>query len=125
MGRLALLYALLLLPGCFVSKDLQERTWDASAVEKLEVGKSTRADVLRLVGAPTEVIKLLDSDAYVYEHTVTKTTGMFLILFNTNRQDRQFDRVTVIVDRKGTVVAVGTRWAADRAVYGLPWTDTE
>ena len=125
MSRSALLCALLLLPGCFISKDLEERTWDAQAVERLEVGKSTRADVLRVLGSPSEVIELLDSDAYVYEHAVEKTTGLFVIVFNATRRDRQYDRVTVIVDRQGTVAAVGTRWTADQAIYGLPWTDSE
>ena len=63
------------------------------------MGTSTRADVLKLLGPPTRVVELLDSDAYVYQHAIEKGTGLFLIVFNTVRSDRQLDGVTVIVDR--------------------------
>jgi outer membrane protein assembly factor BamE (lipoprotein component of BamABCDE complex) len=120
-----LIAVLLLLPGCFVAKSIDDTTWDPATVAQLKVGTSTRADVLRLLGAPNQVVELLDSDAYVYRHAIGKVTGFTVILFTAIRSDEQRDGITVIVDRSGIVRAVGSRYNAERAIHGAPWADPD
>ncbi|MEN8149741.1 MAG: hypothetical protein ABFS86_07945 [Planctomycetota bacterium] len=123
MNRIAPLLVLLLLPGCFASRTIDDETWDPGLAGQLVVGQSTREDVLKIMGPPKEVVELLDSDAYVYEHAVTKESGLFLLVVNFANDDIQYDRVTVIVDREGIVRGVGERFKADTAEYGLPFGD--
>ncbi|MHC4472426.1 MAG: hypothetical protein ACYS99_15855 [Planctomycetota bacterium] len=115
----------MLLPGCFVAKSVDDTRWDPQTVSKIKVGRSSRADVLNLLGPPTQVVELLDSDAYVYRHTIVKDTGLFLLIFSALREDRQMDAVTVIVDRAGKVQAVGSKYNAERAIHGMPWADPD
>ena len=116
---------MLLLPflsvGCYFSKSIQERPWDPEVVAGIEPGKTTKAEVLQRLGPPTEIIRLLESEAYVYRHPIEKQTGTFLIVLNMRRVDRQFDAVTVIINREDKVTAVGSRFNAETAEYGFPW----
>lgn len=117
------LVALLALPlgGCFFGKKMDDRTWDPGAVARLKPGTTTKAEVLQILGPPREIIRLLESEAYLYSRVVEKNTNTFLLLVNLSRTDRQYDAVTVIIDRKDVVTAVGSRFLADEAEYGFPW----
>jgi hypothetical protein len=115
------LTALVLLNGCYVSKKKDDRPWAAETVAKIEVGKTTKADVLRLLGPPKQIIRLLESEAYMYIAPVEKNSGLVLIVLNLSRSDRQYDAVTVIINRQDVVTAVGSRFSADEAEYGPPW----
>lgn len=114
-------FAALLLSGCFFGKTKDDRPWDPALLARLEIGKSTKADVLKLLGSPKQVVRLLESEAYMYTHMVEKKTNTYLVLVNLSRTDRQYDSVTVIIGRDGIVQGVGSRFAADEASYGMPW----
>ena len=118
---IALAAALSVLSGCYVSKKMDDRTWAAETVAKIEVGKTTKADVLKLLGPPKQIIRLLESEAYMYIAPVEKNSGIVLIVLNLSRSDRQYDAVTVIINRQDIVTAVGSRFTADEASYGPPW----
>lgn len=118
---IALAAALAVLNGCYVSKKKDDRPWAADVVAKIEVGKTTKADVLRLLGPPKQIIRLLESEAYMYIAPVEKNSGLVLIVLNLSRSDRQYDAVTVIINRQDVVTAVGSRFSADEAEYGPPW----
>jgi outer membrane protein assembly factor BamE (lipoprotein component of BamABCDE complex) len=120
---LAAAAAALLLSGCYFGKTKEDQTWDRTVLAKLEIGKSSKADVLRLLGSPRQVVRLLDSEAYMYSHSIEKRTNTFLVLVNLQRTDRQYDAITVIIGRDGLVQGVGSRFAADDASYGMPWGD--
>ncbi len=45
-----------LLPGCFLSRTKVERPIDAEQVARIEVGKTTQREVVRILGAPTDII---------------------------------------------------------------------
>jgi len=113
--------ALFVLNGCYVSKKKDDRAWPAEVVAKIEVGKTTKADVLRLLGPPKQIIRLLESEAYMYVASVEKNSGLVLLVLNLSRSDRQYDAVTVIINRQDVVTAVGSRFSGDEAEYGLPW----
>jgi len=121
MRNVIALAALVLLNGCYVSKKKDDRPWAAEIVAKIEVGKTTKADVLRLLGPPKQIIRLLESEAYMYIAPVEKNSGLVLLVLNLSRSDRQYDAVTVIINRQDVVTAVGSRFSADEAEYGPPW----
>lgn len=113
--------ALALLGGCYFGKKNEDRAWSEEAVRKIEVGKTTKAQVLQMLGAPKEVVRLLESEAYMYTHTIEKNTGTYLLLLNLSRTDKQYDAITVIINRQDVVTAVGHRFSAEEAGYGFPW----
>ena len=112
---------LLLSTGCYFSKTMEDRPWGLESVSNIKAGETTKAEVLKLLGPPTEIVRLLESEAYVYRHAMEKQTGTFLILLNMRRVDRQYDAVTVIINREDVVTAVGSRFTAEEAEYGFPW----
>lgn len=113
----------LVLAGCFFGKTKDQRPWDEADVAKIQVGKTTKAEVLRLLGPPKQIVRLLESEAYMYAHSIQKETGTYLIVFNMHRTDTQYDAVTVIINRQDVVTAVGHRFDAEKAGYGFPWQD--
>lgn len=122
MPKLALAaLALAVLNGCYLGKKRDDRPWPADVASRIEVGKTTKAEVLKLMGPPKVVVRLLESEAYMYVATVEKSSGVFLLVLNLSRTDRQYDAVTVILNRQDIVTAVGSRFSADEAEYGLPW----
>lgn len=122
--RLAPLAVLpLVLAGCFFGKTKDQRPWEESDVAKIQVGKTTKAEVLRLLGPPKQIVRLLESEAYMYSHSIQKETGTYLILLNMHRTDTQYDAVTVIINRQDVVTAVGHRFDAEKSGYGFPWQD--
>jgi len=118
---LALAAALAVLNGCYVSKKRDDRLWAPELVAKITVGKTTKAEVLQLLGPPKQIIRLLESEAYMYVAPVEKNSGLVLLVLNLSRSDRQYDAVTVIINRQDVVTAVGSRFTGDEASYGPPW----
>ncbi len=114
---------LLILSGCYLGKAKEDHPWTAEQVAKLQVGKTTKAEVLMVLGPPKQVVRLLDSEAYMYTHAVEKSTNGYFLVLNLHRSDRQYDAITVIIGRDGIVQAVGSRFATDSASYGAPWGD--
>jgi len=124
MKKILLILPLLLLStGCYFQKNKDDSYWRPEVVAKIEVGTTTKAQVLELLGPPRKIIKLHDSEAFVFEHVIEKRTGLFAIILITQRIDKQRDAVTVIIDRKGVVTAVGSRFQAEEASFGSPWGD--
>ena len=122
MRKLVVLVAALgVLNGCYVSKKRDDRPLRSEVVAAIQVGKTTKAEVLQLLGPPKQIIRLLESEAYMYVASVEKNSGLVLLVLTMSRSDRQYDAVTVIINRQDVVTAVGSRFAADAAEYGPPW----
>ena len=109
------------LTGCYFGRKKDDRPWAPETVARIEVGKTTKAEVLQLLGPPKQIIRLLESEAYMYVASVEKNTSVFLLVLNLSRSDKQYDAVTVVINRQDVVTAVGSRFAADQAEYGFPW----
>ena len=118
---IALVATVAVLNGCYVSKKKDDRPWPPEIVARIVVGKTTKAEVLQLLGPPKQIIRLLESEAYMYIAPVEKNSGLVLLVLNLSRSDRQYDAVTVIINRQDIVTAVGSRFTADEASYGPPW----
>ena len=123
---LLFLLAALAFSGCFLSRSKVKAPINAEMVGRIAVGKSTREDVVRLLGAPTDIIFCnkehdpLRVFAYEYTYTVTKTTGLTLVVVTFLNTDTKRDHVLVFFDNRGVVSAVGKSLDADKASYKLP-----
>jgi len=114
-------------PGCFYSRSKVEAPLDPETLALIQVGESTKEDVARILGAPTDIIfsnrehDPYTTFAYEYTRTLTKTTGLTFILVTFLNSDTKRDHVLVFFDDLGVVSAVGVRLDADKASYGLPF----
>ena len=115
--------------GCVLSQTTSGTPLDGVQIDAIEVGRSTRADVVAMLGAPDDVINSkLAHDAQVerafrYGRTRRKTTFFSMILFSTSRSDSNGDHLVVFFDDQGVVEDVAARLDMDRPRYGAPWGD--
>lgn len=124
-------FALLLLAtqGCVLSQSTKGTSISDQQVAAIVPGTSTRADVVRILGAPDDLEYSnrehdpLFERMYVYDRTKRKTTYFSLILFSAARSDENRDRVVIFFDDEGVVEDVGYRLDMDRPRYGMPWGD--
>lgn len=120
MKRAALLIylslSLGLLGGCaqFDSKRGVEVNWQSEVTDKLIRGESTRANVLALLGPPSQVIALDGETALYYLFEQSKGDGLILIVYNRMRIDTRYDRAIFFFDENDVLTEYSTRiYAAD------------
>jgi len=118
--HVSLLLALLVLPGCFLSRSVQNRSLDPEQFEQLTPGRSTAADVVAILGAPNEVVQLGRRSAYRYDHTMQKQAALFLVVVAFRGVDSQQDRAWVFFDENDVLTHVGTTFDADTPTYSVP-----
>jgi hypothetical protein len=109
------------LQGCLVSRATFNEPLAREALAQLEVGRSDATDVVRLLGAPTEVVQLGLRFAHRYDHTVTKRTGLILIVVGFLETQTRSDRSWLFFDEQGRLTHHGTTFEAGAARYGMPW----
>lgn len=115
--------------GCVLSQTTSGTPLDGVQIDAIEVGRSTRADVVAMLGAPDDVIysnlahDALVERAFRYARTRRKTTFFSMILFSTSRSDSNGDHLVVFFDDQGVVEDVAARLDMDRPRYGAPWGD--
>jgi len=95
-----LLLAGLLSSGCiqFSSQRGIEVAWQDEVVAKLEKGASTRADVLALLGPPSQVIALEDETVLYYLFEDAEGDGLLLIVYNNIDIQTHYDRAIFFFD---------------------------
>ncbi|MDZ7782038.1 MAG: hypothetical protein U5K56_03520 [Halioglobus sp.] len=90
----ALAVCVALLQGCAQYQDKRgvEVSWRDSVTRDLVSGQSTRADVLSLLGPPSQVIAMDDETAlyYLFEHSEGR--GLVLLVYNRMEIDTRYDR---------------------------------
>ena len=113
--------------GCVLSQRTDGTGITDAQVASIEVGRSTRADVVRVLGAPDHIEYSnrehdpLFERAFQFERTRRKTTFFTLILFSGARTDQNIDNVIVFFDDDGIVEDVAARLDMHRPRYGGPW----
>jgi outer membrane protein assembly factor BamE (lipoprotein component of BamABCDE complex) len=118
-----LLLCCVLTPSCFINRERVNQAIDQKAYARLEAGVSTADDVLRELGAPTEVVQLAKRSAWRYDFTLKKGAAFWpIILVFVNTEARQ-DRVWAFFDEAGLLTHVGASFEADKASYAMPWSD--
>jgi outer membrane protein assembly factor BamE (lipoprotein component of BamABCDE complex) len=104
-------FFLWVLAGCaqYDNKRGVEVVWQPEAVESLVAGKSTRKDVLMLLGPPSQVIALDDETVlyYLFEHS--KGEGLILIVYNRFNVDTLYDRAIFFFDENDVLTDSATR----------------
>ncbi|MCE9592924.1 MAG: outer membrane protein assembly factor BamE [Planctomycetes bacterium] len=121
--RLSIALALSLAPACLLDRSTTNERPEPAALHELTPGTTTASDVVRLLGAPSEVVQLGKRSAYRYEHSVTKRTGLWLIVFGSLNSDTQSDRVWVFFDENAILTHVASTFESERAEFGMAWTD--
>jgi outer membrane protein assembly factor BamE (lipoprotein component of BamABCDE complex) len=82
----------------FRSKRGVEVNWQTAVTEQLESGKSTRADVMDLLGPPSQIIALEEETALYYLFERTAGEGYILVLYNRFTVDARYDRAVFFFD---------------------------
>jgi outer membrane protein assembly factor BamE (lipoprotein component of BamABCDE complex) len=100
-----------LLGACaqFESKRGVDVNWQSAVTEQLVTGKSTRKEVLALLGPPSQVIALDDESVlyYLFEHA--EGEGLILIVYNRMHIDTRYDRAIFFFDGNDVLTEFSTR----------------
>ena len=111
-----------LLPGCLLARTSLNEPLDPARVASLQAGMSS-ADVVRVLGAPTEVVQLGRKSAYRYDYSKQKRAGLFLLIVGFFNEDTREDRVWAFFDDEGVLTHFGATLEADQVRYAMPWTE--
>jgi outer membrane protein assembly factor BamE (lipoprotein component of BamABCDE complex) len=105
------LLALCLLQACaqYENKRGVDVRWQESVTSQLTRGSSSRADVLALLGPPSQVIALDGETAlyYLFEHA--RGEGLILILYNRTEIETTYDRAIFFFDENDVLTDFSTR----------------
>lgn len=121
--RASLLLSLLLVPlcsSCLLSRTDTNEVILPEAVAQLQPGVHTAADVVGVLGGPTEVVQLGRRSAYKYDRRTEKQTGLWLVIFGLRGVDARSDRIWVFFDEDEMLTHVGSTFEAKNAQYELP-----
>ena len=107
---LAAISLISLLVGCaqYDNRRGIEVVWQPETVSGLVEGKSTRRDVLKLLGPPSQVISLGDETVLYYLFEYSKGNGLILIVYNRFRVDTQYDRAIFFFDENDVLTESAT-----------------
>jgi predicted small secreted protein len=123
-ARLAMILALaaFVFSGCAVfGKGKDFKPFDPAALQQVTPGATTAADVTRLFGPPAKIVKLSNGNAYMYERSTEKLTGLWLVVVTFANWDTQHDRVVFFINNQDVVTHVGSSFTAEAASYGMPF----
>ena len=100
------------------SKDF--RPFEESALKNVTPGKTTAHEVTELFGAPSQVVKLSNGNAYVYSRSLSKATGLWLVILTFANFDIQHDRIVFFINGDDVVTHYGSSFKAETASYDMP-----
>jgi outer membrane protein assembly factor BamE (lipoprotein component of BamABCDE complex) len=100
-----------LLPACaqYESKRGVEVNWQSDVTDKLTKGESTRANVLALLGPPSQVISLDGETALYYLFEQSQGDGLILLVYNRMRVDTRYDRAIFFFNEHDVLTEYSTR----------------
>jgi hypothetical protein len=122
--RIAMLMMVILAigSGCAVigrGKDF--RPLEEKALAQITPGKTTAADVMRLFGPPSQIVKLSNGNAYIYNRSLSKATGLWFVVVTFANYDTQHDRIVFFMNNSDLVTHYGSSFQSDTSSYGLPF----
>ena len=100
-----------LLAGCvqFNARRGIKVAWQDEVVAKLDKGQSTRADVLSLLGPPSQVISLKDETVLYYLFEKAEGQGVILIVYNNIDIKTHYDRAIFFFDENDVLSDFATK----------------
>ena len=126
MKRACLVTSILLIAsiftGCAVfgrSKDFVP--FDENVLKQVTTGTTSASEVTRLFGPPNKIVKLSNGNAYMYERSVKKATGLWLVLISFANLDTQYDRIVFFINNNDIVTHYGSSFNSEAASYALPF----
>lgn len=107
---LSMAAVVVLFAGCaqYTDKRGVEVTWQPQAIEQLTKGKSTRKDVLDLLGPPSQVISLGDETVLYYLYEKSAGQGYILIVYNRFDRGTEYDRAVFFFDSNDVLTEYAT-----------------
>jgi hypothetical protein len=96
---------------------------DPNVISQLEPGKTTALEATNLLGGPSQVVDLGSRSAYLYDHSLTKGSGFFLIPFIVASVDARGDRLWLFFDSEQVLTHYGATFTGHRPQYAFPWWD--
>jgi len=119
---IAMVVIIVFLSGCAVlARGKDYRPFDEQGLSQIKPGQTTAAEVTKLFGAPTQIVKLSNGNAYVYNRSLSKATGIWLVLVTLVNYDTQYDRMVFFIDQNDVVTHYGSSFQTDTAAYGTPF----
>jgi outer membrane protein assembly factor BamE (lipoprotein component of BamABCDE complex) len=100
-----------LLGGCaqYENRRGVEVTWQDSVTDRLVRGQTTRTEVLRLLGPPSQVISMEEETVLYYLFERSKGEGVILIVYNRMKIDTNYDRAVLFFDENDILTDFATR----------------
>jgi outer membrane protein assembly factor BamE (lipoprotein component of BamABCDE complex) len=100
-----------LLSGCaqYENRRGVEVTWQDSVTDRLVRGETTRKEVLRLLGPPSQVISMEEETVLYYLFERSKGEGVILIVYNRMKIDTDYDRAVLFFDENDILTDFATR----------------
>jgi hypothetical protein len=95
--------------------------FDENALKQVTTGKTSASEVTQLFGPPNKIVKLSNGNAYVYERSVDKGTGLWLVLLTFASFDTQYDRIVFFINNDDVVTHFGSSFNSKAASYGMPF----
>jgi hypothetical protein len=108
--------------GCAVfgrGKDF--KSFDENSLKQVTTGRTTADEVTRLFGPPNKIVKLSNGNAYVYERSIEKATGLWLVVLTFGNWDKQYDRIAFFINNADVVTHIGSSFNAETASYAMPF----
>ena len=112
----------LLLQSCVVlGKNKDYHPFDTGKLDGLLPGRTTAPEVTQVLGAPSEIVKLSNGNAYIYRRSVSKGTGVWLILVSFGNYDEHYDQIVMFFDNNDVMTHFGVTLDTHQAAYGFPF----
>ena len=119
---MGVLLMIVLLSGCAViGKGKDFRPFDEQSLTRISPGQTTAADVTAMFGAPSQVVKLSNGNAYIYNRSVGKALGIWLVLVTMVNYDIQHDRVVFFINKNDIVTHYGSSFKTGTTAYETPF----
>ena len=99
-AAILLIAALAFLPGCvrFDSQRGVEVSWQPQAAAEFTRGRTTRSEVLDLLGPPSQVIALEEETVLYYLFERGEGDGLLLLIYNRVDTSTRYDRAIFFFD---------------------------
>tara|TARA_R110001592_G_scaffold337300_1_gene623685 strand:- start:299418 stop:299753 length:336 start_codon:yes stop_codon:yes gene_type:complete len=107
-----------LLTGCaqYENKRGVEVTWQDDVTRHLVPGKTSRKEVLKLLGPPSQVISLEEETVLYYLFERSRGNGVILIVYNRMEINTHYDRAILFFDANDILTDYATK--IDEAAQG-------
>ncbi len=105
--------ALLAVPGCSISHEQAGREFPRVTGE-LQVGRTTKADALALLGPPVSVRRQFDGDLLFWRRTATESVRFVILptlvrIYERTDGTSNSDMIALLFDRDGLLSGIGVQ----------------